>query len=168
MLLSLDVFPREDGRTLHTVFVGDCSVAMISPAQYRDANLVQDRRLCRYAQEIGARFLVHQDSGASPHLAGYADLGKVDGIDFGQDTDWEEAARLFPGAEANCILFPAWMRSHSPQEIREELSRLMRAGSRFPRFSFTLLEVDAELAEGRIFEIHEEMRRAAERFGEAA
>jgi hypothetical protein len=162
MLLCLDRFPREDGRTLHTVFVGNCSVAMISPAQYLTANREHDLRLAEYARGIGARFLVHQDSGATPHLAGYRGLGKVDGIDFGQETDWEAAARAFPGAEANCILFPSWIRAHSREELREELRRLVRAGAAFPRFTFSLLELDAELAEGRIFELHEEMRRAAE------
>ncbi len=162
MLLCLERFPREDGRRLQTVFVGDCSVAMISPEQYLAANLEPDRRLAEHARSIGARFLVHQDSGATPHLAGYARLGRVHGIDFGQDTDWEAAARLFPDAEANCILFPGWLRSHGREEIREELVRLMRAGAAFPRFTFSLLEVDTELAQGRIFEIHEQMSRAAE------
>jgi hypothetical protein len=165
MLICLDRFPREDARTLHTVFVGDCSVAMISPDHYLAANLDSDRRLCEYAGRIGARFLVHQDSGATPHLAGYARLGNVDGIDFGQDTDWEAAARVFPGAGANCILFPSWLRAHSREEIREELVRLMRAGSGFRRFTFSLLELDVELAEGKIFEIHEDMRRSAEAAG---
>ncbi len=165
MLLCLEVFPREDGRTLRTVFVGDCSVAMISPGQYRATNLAEDRRLCRFARDSGARFLVHQDSGATPHLAAYGELGPVHGIDFGQDTDWEQAARVFPGAEANCILFPAWLRSRGNTEIREELTRLMRLGSAFPRFTFTLLEIDPELAGGRIFDIYEAMRRAAETAG---
>jgi hypothetical protein len=165
MLICLDELPRDDGRRLHTVFVGNCSVAMISPEHYRDTNLGPDRRLCEYARKIDARFLVHQDSGATPHLAGYAALGPVHGIDFGQDTDWEQAARIFPGAEASCILFPSWLRSHSREEIREELVRLMRAGSGFPAFSCSLLEIDPDLADGRIFEIYEEMRRAAEIVG---
>ena len=64
MLLSLDTFPRTDGRTLPAVFVGDCTVAMISPAQYASCNRDSDRRIAEYAAGIGARFLVHQDSGA--------------------------------------------------------------------------------------------------------
>ena len=91
----------------------------------------------------------------------YASLGKVGGIDFGQDTDWDEAARIFPGAEANCIVFPAWVRSRSLPEMQEELSRLMAAGSRFPRFTFSLLELDQELAEGKVFEFHEAFQKAA-------
>jgi hypothetical protein len=162
MLLCLDIFPRVDGRRLSNVFVGDCSVAMISPAQYEAANRDEDRRLLAFAQGIGARFLVHQDSGATPHLVNYAALGKVDGIDFGQDTDWEAAARLVPGTEANCILFPSWLRAHAREDIREELTRLMRAGQAFPRFTFSLLELDAELADGKVFELYEEFRRAAE------
>jgi hypothetical protein len=161
MLLCLAVFPRTDGRALSTVFVGDCTVAMISPAQYASCNRDSDRRIAEYASGVGARFLVHQDSGATPHLMNYASLGNVDGIDFGQDTDWEEAARIFPDAEANCIVFPAWLRSRSLREMQEELSRLMAAGSRFPRFTFSLLELDQELAEGKVFEFHEAFQKAA-------
>ncbi len=162
MLLCLRRFPRLDGRRLHTVFVGDCTVAMISPAQYAALNLDFDKRLADFASSIGARFLVHQDSGATPHLEHYASLGYVQGIDFGQDTDWEKAARLFPRAEANCILFPAWLRGRPREEIREELLRLMAAGARFPRFSFSILEVDEELARGKVFEFHEVFRECAE------
>lgn len=163
MLLCLDMFPRVDGRTLHTIFVGDCSVAMISPAQYEACNSVSDGRLCDYARGIGARFVVHQDSGATPHLPGYAALGAVHGIDFGQDTDWAAAAELFPNAEANCIIFPSWLHATATEEIGAELERIMRIGSRFPRFTFTLLELDTRLAEGKVFEFHEAFRAAAAR-----
>jgi hypothetical protein len=163
MLLCLRLFPAVDGRKLDTVFVGDCTVAMISPAQYEACNFPYDLRLAQYARDIGARFLVHQDSGASAHLAGYARLSYVQAIDFGQDTDWEAAARIFPDAEASCILFPGWLRSRSSREIEEELLRLMRLGGAFRRFSFSVLEVDEALAAGGIFELHDAFRRAAER-----
>jgi hypothetical protein len=161
MLLCLRHFPAVDGRTLSDVFVGNCTVAMISPRQYAACNGPSDGRLAEHARGIGARFLVHQDSGATPHLRGYARLGTVQGIDFGQDTDWEQAAEVFPGAAANCILFPSWVRAHDGREMEEELRRLMRAGLRFPRFTFSLLELDNELAAGRVFEFHEAFARAA-------
>jgi hypothetical protein len=164
MLLCLRYFPAVDGRKLSTVFVGDCTVAMISPAQYAAFNQEPDSRLAEFAARIGARFMVHQDSGATPHLRTYARLGPVHAIDFGQDTDWEEAGRLFPHAEANCILFPGWLRAHSGREIQEELVRLMRAGSRFPRFTFSILELDVELAAGKVLEFHEAFRKAAVTF----
>ncbi len=161
MKICLTEFPRIDGRKLHTVFVGDCTVAMISPTQYTRCNFDFDKALAEYAEAIEARFFVHQDSGATPHLANYAALGRVHGIDFGQDTDWDRAADLFPDGEANCILFPGWLRSASKEEIRVELQKLMRSGSRFPRFSFSILEVDPELARGKIFELYDEFVRAA-------
>jgi hypothetical protein len=161
MLLCLDFFPAIDGRTLATVFVGDCSVSMISPAQYEACNMFADGRLCDFARGIRARFLVHQDSGATPHLPGYASLGAVNGIDFGQDTDWAAATNLFPAVEANCIIFPGWLHAHSKEDIGEELERIMSIGRQFPRFSFSLLELDAELAQGKVFEFHEAFRAAA-------
>jgi hypothetical protein len=161
MLLCLRFFPAVDGRSLTTVFVGNCTVAMISPSQYAACNLASDGRCAEFARGIGARFLVHQDSGATAHLRNYALLGPVQGIDFGQDTDWEEAARVFPDAEANCIIFPGWLRAQAAADIEEELRRLMRIGLRFPKFSFSLLELDVELARGKVFEFHDAFRKAA-------
>jgi hypothetical protein len=162
MLRCLEYFPGVDGRRLHTVFVGNCTVAMISPTQYAACNMAEDLRLARYAASIDARFLMHQDSGATPHLTAYASLPGVRAIDFGQDSDWAAAARLFPGADASCIIFPGWLRDRTKEDIREELVRLLRAGSEFPSFSFTLLEIDDELARGKVFEFHEAFRMAAE------
>jgi hypothetical protein len=163
MLLCLDYFPAIDGRRLSTVFVGNCTVAMISSAQYDACNRESDTRLAEYARRIGARFYVHQDSGVTPHLHSYALLGQVHGLDFGQDTDWAAAARVFPGAEATCIVFPSWIRSHSREEIRDELAALMRAGAAFPSFHFSILELDVELARGKIFEFYDAFREAAEK-----
>ncbi len=168
MLLCLRIFPEKDGRGLPLVFVGNCTVSMISPAQYEACNAPSDRELSAFARSIGARFLVHQDSGATPHLENYARLVPVHGLDIGQDTDFEKAARLFPGVSANCILFPGWIGSTALEGIREELSRLMRAGRGFSEFTFSILEVDPVLAQGRIFEFVDIFRACAERESEGA
>jgi hypothetical protein len=145
MLLCLDRFVKEDGWPLTDIFVGDCTVAMISPRQYAARNASEDRRLMDYARSIGARFMIHQDSDVNPHLENYAALEYAQAFDFGQDTDFEKLARLRPEASVNCILFPAWIASHSPDDIREELLRLMRIGKAFSSFSFTCLELDEKL-----------------------
>ena len=163
MLLCLRFFPAQDGRRLTDVFVGDCTVAMISPRQYAECNLDFDRELSGYAASIGARFLVHQDSDTSPHLDNYRALGPVHGLDVGQDTDFERAAALFPEASVNCILFPSWLASTPLEGIREELSRLMRIGQSFQDFTFTIFEVDPALAQGRIFEFYDVFKECAER-----
>jgi hypothetical protein len=162
MLLCLDWFPRCDGRRLTHVFVGDCTVAMISPRQYEACNLSFDGKLSRYAASIGARFLVHQDSGATAHLRNYARLAPVHALDFGQDTDFTEASRLFPGASANCIIFPSWISSTPVEEITAELARIMRAGLSLRSFTFSIFEVDPALAAGKIFEFFDIFRRCAE------
>jgi hypothetical protein len=155
MLLCLDFFPCVDGRPLAGVFIGNCTVSMISPAQYAAINAPHDRRVMEHARAIGARFMMHQDSNANPHLENYARLEYLHELDLGQDTDFEKLALLFPGADVNCILFPSWLQSRSMDEIREELRRLMRQGRSFPNFSFTLWDIDEELAKGRIFEFYE-------------
>jgi hypothetical protein len=62
----------------------------------------------------------------------------------------------------NCILFPSWIRSTPAELIREELARLMRAGLAFTDFTFTILEIDPDLAAGKIFAFHDIFRRCAE------
>jgi hypothetical protein len=161
MLLSLDYFPKVDGWPLADVFVGNCTVAMISPRQYAAINAPEDRRIMEYARSIGARFMMHQDSAANPHLDEYAKLEYLHALDLGQDTDFERLAKLVPGAAVNCILFPSWIESHTMDEVRSELLRCMRAGRAFPAFSFTLLEVDTKLGGDLLFEFHETFRQCA-------
>ena len=118
--------------------------------------------MSRYAASIGAEFLEHQDSAVTPHLPNYARLHPVGALDVGQDTDFSEAARLFPDATASCILFPSWIASTPAGEMESELTRIMRAGRRFRSFTFSIFEVDPALAAGKIHEFHEMFRRCAE------
>ncbi|HUV09138.1 MAG TPA: hypothetical protein VMX75_15495 [Spirochaetia bacterium] len=168
MLHCLDYFPQMDGRRLSHVFVGDCTVSMISPDQYRSCNLEFDRRLSQYAREAGARFLVHQDSGAAPHLENFSELGCVHAFDLGQDTDFGKLGRLFPDAGVNCILFPAWLESVSLQEIRSELARIMEIGLSFSSFTFSMYHIDSRLAQGRIFEFYDIFKICAEEISKTA
>ena len=105
--------------------------------------------------------MMHQDSNASAtgKLCG---LEYLHALDFGQDTDFE-TARLFPKAEVNCILFPAWIESHPMDEVRGELTRLMELGKNFAAFSFTLLEIDTNIGGDLLFEFHETFRESTMR-----
>jgi hypothetical protein len=145
MLFCLERFSKEDGWPLTDIFVGDCTVSMISPRQYAALNAPEDQRLMDYARSIGARFMIHQDSDVNPHLEHYAGLEYVQAFDFGQDTDFEKLSRLCPRAEVNCILFPAWIASHTQTQIRDELMRLMQVGKQFRAFTFSCLELDTNL-----------------------
>ncbi len=162
MLLCLDRFAGADGWAPADVFLGNCTVAMISPRQYAALNWPEDRRLMDYARSIGARFMVHQDSGATPHLENYARFDYVQAFDLGQDTDFEKLARLCPTASVNCILFPAWVGSAPLDELGAELKRLLRLGRRLRSFSFSLYDVDTELGGDRLFEFFEVFRRCAQ------
>jgi hypothetical protein len=165
MTTSLRELSAADQHALDHVFVGNCTVAMISPASYRASNLSHDRELAGYARSVGAEFLVHQDSDANPHLENYASIGYVHALDFGQDTDFGKAAGLFPGAAASCIIFPGWLHTAEDAEIAETLTRIMRAGLAFPDFSFSLFELDPGLAEGKIFEFYDIFKRCANDVG---
>lgn len=161
MLLCLERFPAVDGWPLKDIFVGNCTVSMISPRQYAEYNYPQDRRLMEYARSIGARFMMHQDSHANPHLENYARFEYLHALDLGQDTDFDKLSRLFPNVAVNCILLPAWLESHGMDDVRAELLRLMQWGRRFPSFSFTLLEVDTTLGGDPIFAFHETFKQSA-------
>jgi len=167
MLRCLAYFPRVDGWPLTDVFIGNCCVSMISPAQYEAINLPQDRRLMEYARGIGARFMMHQDSDANHHLESYAKLDYLHALDIGQDTDFENVFRLFPDVSVNCILFPAWLQAHCTEDVREELLRLMKQGKAFPSFSFTVLEIDSEFGNDRIFPFYEVFRQCVESAGDS-
>jgi hypothetical protein len=159
-LCCLAFFPQRDGWPLRDVFIGNCVVSMISPAQYARFNLPYDRLILEYARAIGANFVMHQDSNVTAHLENYARLGPIQALDVGQDTDFEKVLALFPDASVNCILLPSWLMDKSADAIQEELTRLMAVGKRFPRFSFTLLEIDQNLGENRaIFELFEIFRK---------
>jgi hypothetical protein len=159
MLLGLDRFAEADGWPLANVFVGNCTVSMISPRQYAALNCAEDRRLMEYARSLGARFMMHQDSNANPHLENYARFDYLHAFDLGQDTDFEKLHRLCPNASVNCILFPAWVSATPMEEIRAELSRLITLGSGFPSFSFSLFDVDTDLGGNRLFEFFETFRQ---------
>jgi hypothetical protein len=159
--LCLDYFSKVDGWPLRDVFIGNCTVAMISPAQYAAFNLAEDQRLMEYARSIGARFMMHQDSAANPHLEQYAKLDYLHAFDLGQDTDFERLARLAPNVEVNCILFPSWIASHGMDEIAAELKRLMRVGKAFATFSFTCLEIDTQIGGDLLLQFHDTFRQCA-------
>jgi hypothetical protein len=163
MLLCLEYFPTIDAEPLQDIVIGNCSVAMISPKNYVDLNFPYDLQLVKLAKEIGANLVLHQDSGVTPHLTNYARLGYVQAIDFGQDTDWEKAAQLFPDTEATCILFPAWLQDHSMDDVQEELLRIMTTARAFQSFSFGIYDIDTFLGEKKIFEFYDVFRMCSER-----
>lgn len=163
MLISFEYFGKLDKRPLKNVFIGNCTVAMISPVHYMDCNFAFDTEILRFAEKIKAEFTLHQDSDVNKHLKNYAQLGKIHHLDFGQDTDFEKAAGLFPGISANCIIFPSWLSANSNEVINEEIERIMIAGKAFKSFSFTLYEIDSYLAGGKIFEFYDIFRKCADK-----
>lgn len=100
-------------------------------------------------------FCMHQDSGATPHLKNYAELGRIDTFDVGMDTDFEQLNEFFPNASVNCILFPHWLISHSMEDIKEEISRLVHIGKKFKSFSFSLFEIDLSIEDDLLFGLYE-------------
>ena len=163
MILCIEYFQEIDGRPLRDYFIGNCTVAMISPAQYMTHNCEHDQRFISCCTGRGMEFIMHQDSDATAHLANYAKLPGVGSFDLGQDTDFEQLAELAPRAAVNCILFPHEIMSHSLDDVGEMLGQLMHAGKHFPYFSFTLGEIDIGISDDRLFGFYEVFRRTADR-----
>lgn len=155
MLLSMEVFQKIDGWPLKEVFLSNYTVSMISPDQYMKINYPYDRRIMGYAKYIGAKFMIHQDSGVNAHLANYAHFDYLDSLDLGRDANFEQVATLFPKVKVNCILYPSWLQDASAEDIDEELTRLIMVGKRFKSFSFSLSDIDFETSREKIFRFYE-------------
>jgi hypothetical protein len=162
MLRCIEYFSEFDGTPVTMLGLGNCTVAMISPNQYREFNQEFDLRLIDHARKLGVPFLMHQDSDVNVHLENYARLGYVHSLDLGQDTDFGIVARLFSQASVNCMFFPSWVNAHTADEIRDEVLRLMRAGLKCREFSFTCYEVDTLIGGDRLFEFCDVFRECAE------
>jgi hypothetical protein len=163
MLLCLEFFPRIDSSPLKNIFIGNCTVAMISPKQYLNINYPYDLKIMEFARLKGANFLIHQDSGVSPHLENYASFEYLHALDFGQDTNFERLVKLFPHTSLNCILFPNWIYEASCEEISEQLLQIMTIAKNLPSLSFTLYEIDTLLTKEKIFSLYEIFTKCVEK-----
>jgi hypothetical protein len=165
-VLCIECIERLDGKNRsEPLGLGNCTVTMISPGDYRRCNLATDRRFRRYCRRRGLRFFVHQDSGVTPHLGNYRRLGTVDAFDVGIDTDFEQLHHLFPDTATNCIIFPQWLLSRDDAAVAGELERLMETGSRFREFSFSMYEIDSALTRDRILGFVDLFTEVARRVG---
>jgi uroporphyrinogen-III decarboxylase len=164
MIMTVEHFEKIDGRPESNLFLGNCTVAMISPNNYQNVNMEFDIDYINYAKKKGAIFCIHQDSNVTPHIKNYAKLPHVSILDIGMDTDFELLSEYFPNAEVNCIWFPQWIISHTSSEIEAEVERLMKIGTKFKNFSFTFCEIDELIAEEKIFAFSESVERYAGKF----
>jgi hypothetical protein len=145
--------------------LGNCSVTMISPADYLRCNLDMDSWFHQYCVRRGLRFVVHQDSGVTPHLDHYSHLGPIDSFDVGIDTDFEKLHRLCPKSEANCIIFPQWLLSTDESGVSTKLEELMLIGAHFPQFSFSMYEIDSALSRDQIIHFVEIFTKVVQKVG---
>jgi len=155
MIMAVEYFEKIDKLPVNSLFLGNCTVAMISPDNYQSINMESDVGFIDYAKGKGASFCVHQDSNVTPHIENYARLPHVSILDVGMDTDFELLSEHFPNADVNCIWFPQWVISHTPSEIEEEVGRLMEIGTRFRSFSFTLYEIDELISDEKLLALFE-------------
>ena len=159
MLLSMNVFQKIDGWPLKEVFLGNCAVSMISPDQYMKINYQCDRQIMGYAKYIGAKFMVHQDSDVNAHLANYANFDYLHFLDLGQNTNFEQVAKIFPNVDVSCILLPSWLQSTSVGDMKDDLDRLITVGRLFRSFSLSLSDIDFETSKEKLFSFYENIRK---------
>ena len=164
MIMAVEYFEKVDELPATSLFLGNCTVAMISPGSYESINMEYDKEFVNYAREKGASFCMHQDSNVTPHIRNYAKLPYVSDLDVGMDTDFELLAKYFPKAGANCIWFPQWIIGHTSSDIEKEVERLMSIGKRFKNFSFTLYEIDELITDEKLFRFYDAVGRNADTF----
>lgn len=99
----------------------NCVVNMISEEHYRQFVLPYDRKLARRFPLFG----VHNCGwNVDAYAAAYAELGTLEYLDFGIQSDLDRLRRLFPNATLTPILNPEDVIGRSPEQVRATLRRL--------------------------------------------
>ena len=114
---------RANGFEVRHATVSNCVVNMVSPEQYREFLLPQDRRISEAFEGFG----VHNCAwNVDPYIADYASIGKLGYIDMGLDSDLAQAKRLCPGTRRALMYKPTDLEGKTLEELRTDLERVAR------------------------------------------
>ncbi len=103
--------------------VSNCSVNMISPAQYAEFLLPCDRRVAEAFEVVG----IHNCAWtADPYLEHYASIPNLGYIDMGLDSDLGRARKLMPRARRALMYTPMDLANKSEDRIRADFARIAR------------------------------------------
>jgi uroporphyrinogen-III decarboxylase len=145
-------------------FFADDSIALISPAMYREHILPYHRRLCE-ALSTSAPRTVHLCGDATRHFRTLRDELNVQSFDTGFPVDFGALRReLGPGVRIQGGPHVHFLMQASPAEVREEVRRIAQTGA-FQGGFFVLREGN-NLAPGTPLENTEALYHAGREFGQ--
>lgn len=114
---------RASGADVGFFTISNCLVNMVSPAQYAELLLPQDRRIAGAFETIG----IHNCAwNADPYLDAYATILNVGYVDMGLDSDLRRARELFPDARRAVMYTPMDLTNKPIADIREDFEQIAR------------------------------------------
>ncbi|MDH7602888.1 MAG: uroporphyrinogen decarboxylase family protein, partial [Armatimonadota bacterium] len=134
----------------------NCSTTMISPSIYRDFLLECDQALADALPPFG----IHHCGFDLERMA--PEYRKVRGLKFlevGWGSDLRFVRSLFPDIHLNARYSPVKMREASPEEIDEDVAKLIEAGRPLEKLSISILGLDDKVPDRNVIAFFESADR---------
>lgn len=149
MITAYDYFCDVDG-CVTPLGIGNCSVAMFSPAVYREFCFPNDLRLMNHARSRNVTFSIHQDSRIDPYIPAYQPFDYLSGFDIGCDSDIRMFRDAFPDIEINIFLYTGTLHSHSASQLYNLIIDMAEQGRPYSRVGFSVYDIDPGVSEDKI------------------
>ena len=123
--LSKLIFRRQcaSGFPIDSLGISNCTVNLISPADYRMFVLPYDKRLSMSFSRHG----IHSCNWVlDPYARDFSTVGKIGYIDFGFASDLSLIKACFPEARREVFYDPMFLHRKSPEEVRRDIEKIYR------------------------------------------
>ena len=153
---------RAGGVDYRFATVSNCSVNMISPAQYEEFLLPCDRRIASEFDTVG----IHNCAwNADPYMPFYAGIPNLGYIDMGINSDLREARKLMPHARRALMYTPMDLDEKPMEAIREDMDRIARD---YGPCDIVLADIDSGISDDRIMDVIACCERLSRRYAESS
>ena len=126
---AIDVTPMCDPKLF---VLPNCTVEQISRETYERFVLPYDNRLADACHPVG----IHHCGSVNQVLEGYAKVHHLDFIEIGFGSDVKRARQVFgPKVAVNARINPVLMKNGAPQDVENEVKRLITEGAPLHNFS---------------------------------
>ncbi len=142
------VFARQRRSGVERSFftVSNCLINMVSPRQYAELLLPEDRRIAGRFAAIG----IHNCAwNATPYLEAYAEVPKVGYLDMGVGSDLQRARARFPAARRALMYTPMDLARKPLSEVHADL---LRVAADYGPCDIVLADIDAGVPDARVLE----------------
>ena len=137
------------------LFVGNCTVTMVSPETYQAALLRYDLELHDVVRHIGAEFEIHHCGVLGTHARAYRSIPQIDFLEVGWTSDIRAALDLFPESLVQYIVSPVFMKESGPEEVRACASAILDASrGDWHRFSVIAPDLEHGTPEENLYELY--------------